>query len=70
MADASLDLYHGYLEQFLSYPYFSFPLREVVCLTACLHSVVAIKLGQGRQIVKIQRENPEGKGRERKGELG
>lgn len=29
-----------------------------------LHCVVAIILGQGRQIVKIQHENPEGKGKE------
>lgn len=66
MADASLDLYHGYLEQFLSCPYFSFPLWEVVFLTDCLHCAVAIILGQGRQIVKIQPENPERKGRKRR----
>lgn len=37
-----------------------------MCLTVCLRCVVAIILGQGRQIVKIQREDPEGEGRERR----
>lgn len=64
MAVTSLDLYHGYLEQFLYYPYFSFPPSETLQLTDCLHYVVAVSLDQGRQIVKIQCEKPEGEGKE------